>query len=108
MNKFEAVILISPEISNPQLKKELDNFVDLLKNNGAKIINTEDWGLRDLSYKIVNFKKAYYNFFQIEGEGKNIDLLKKNLSQNDNILRHLFVKVENHQELPTKLKNEKK
>ena len=44
----------------------------------------------------------------IEGEGKNIDLLKKNLSQNDNILRHLFVKVENHQELPTKLKNEKK
>ncbi len=34
--------------------------------------------------------------------------IKKNLNQSENILRHLFIKVNKHQELPTKLENEKK
>jgi len=108
MNKFEAVILISPEISNAQLKKELETFDNFLTTNNGNIINKEDWGLRDLSYKIKNFKKAFYNFFQLEMDGKKIEIIKNNLSQNDLILRHLFVKVNKHQELPTKLYDEKK
>jgi len=108
MNKFEAVLLISPEISNTQLKKELENFDSILKTNAGNIINKEDWGLRDLNYKINNFKKAFYNFFQIEINGKKIEIIKNYLSQNDMILRHLFIKVTKHQELPTKLYDEKK
>ena len=108
MSKFEAVLLISPEITSPQIKKELDDFDNILTNNKGKIINIENWGLRDLSYKIENFNKAFYRFFQLEIDGYKIEILKKNLSQNDNIIRHLFVKVKKHQELPTILGNEKK
>ena len=108
MNKFEAVLLFSPEISNPDLKKEIENFKKIISSNKGKIIDFEDWGLRDLSYKINNFKKAFYNFFQIEVDGNEIQSIKTNLTQNDNLIRHLFIKVNNHQELPTKLKNDKK
>ena len=51
---------------------------------------------------------GFYNFFQIEIDGNKIENIKKNLSQNENFVRHIFVKVKNHQELPTKLNNEKK
>ena len=108
MNKFEAVLLISPDTSNPQLKKELENFNSNLSNNNGVMIDKEDWGLRELKYNIGNFKKAFYNFFQIEIEGSKIENLKKNLQQNDNVLRHLFIQVDRHQELPTKLNDEKK
>ncbi|MBI04465.1 MAG: 30S ribosomal protein S6 [Pelagibacteraceae bacterium] len=108
MNKFEAVLLLSPDISSTLLKKEIDAFLGIISSNEGKIINEEDWGLRDLSYKIANHKKAFYQFFQIELIGSKIQVIKKSLSQNDKILRHLFVKVEDHQELPTKLQNEKK
>ena len=108
MNKFEAVLLISPEISNDQLKKELDTFDSILSTNKGSIINKEDWGLRDLSYKIKTFKKAFYKFFQIEINGNSLDSIKKDLNQSDNVIRHLFIKVDEHQELPTKLKYEKK
>ena len=37
-----------------------------------------------------------------------IDNIKKDLNQKDNVLRYLFIKVKSHQELPTKLANEKK
>ena len=108
MNKFEAVLLISPEISQKALSKELEDFKNLITNNKGNIVNSEDWGIRDLSYNISSFKKAFYNYFQIEVPGNNIPSIKNNLTNNESILRHLFIKVEKHQELPTKLYNEKK
>ena len=80
----------------------------LIKDNSGQVIQSEDWGLRDLSYKMLNFSKAFYNFYQIEIEGSKIDSIKKILNQNETFLRYLFIKVDKHQELPTKLNNEKK
>ena len=108
MNKFEAVLLISPETSNNTINQNIKTFEDLISHNSGKITDTEDWGLRDLSYDIKNFKKAFYKFFQLEINGSNIQKITKTLNQNDIILRHLFIKVNKHQELPTKLINEKK
>ena len=108
MNKFEAVLLISPETSDNLINQNIKTFEDIIINNSGKITNTEDWGLRDLSYDIKNFKKAFYKFFQLEINGSNIQKISKTLNQNDSILRHLFIKVNKHQELPTKLNYEKK
>ena len=108
MNKFEAVLIFSPEIGSQELKNEFTKIKDYISSSNGTIINEEDWGLRDLSYSINKFNKAFYNFIQFEISGNYLDKLKKDLNQSDNVLRHLFVKVNNHQELPTKLSNEKK
>ena len=108
MSKFEAVVLLSPEISTKVRSSCIDNLEKIIIEKTGKIINNEDWGLRDLSYKIDKYSKAFYNYYQIEIEGNKINTIKKALNQDENFIRHLFVKVENHQELPTKLKNEKK
>ena len=55
MNKFEAVLLINPDISKQILKKEIENFKKQISSNKGEIINIENWGLRDLSYRISNF-----------------------------------------------------
>ena len=108
MNKFEVVILLSPETTSQGINDDIKLFKDLITSNTGKIVNEEDWGLRELSYNILKFKKAFYKFFQIEISSDSIDKIKKNLNQSDNFLRHLFIKVKQHQELPTKLKDEKK
>lgn len=108
MKNFEAVLLSSPELSTSIRNNLGDEFQKLIDNNSGKIINNEDWGLRDLSYNIGNFSKAFYNYYQLEIEGAKIEAIKKIISQNENFIRHIFIKVEKHQELPTKLNNEKK
>tara|TARA_B100000575_G_scaffold292447_1_gene300852 strand:+ start:2856 stop:3182 length:327 start_codon:yes stop_codon:yes gene_type:complete len=108
MNKFEVVLIFNPELSTNNLSSEIENFKDKLTSQSAKIINEENWGLRDLSYNINKFKKAFYNFFQIEASGKIIKDLNKELNQSENLLRYIFIKVNEHQELPTKLNYEKK
>ena len=109
MKKFEAVLLFNPDVSNPIISKEEEDFINNIEDSEGRIISNEDWGLKELSYSISNYKKAFYKFFQIEMNGSNIQNLKKILNQNEKILRHLFVKVEEHQKLPTKMKdNEEK
>ena len=107
MNKFEAVLLISPDTSSNGLSDNIKLFEDTVSNNSGKVISSEDWGLRDLSYDISNVKKAFYKYFQLELDGNNIKQITKILNQNDIIIRHLFIKVDQHQELPTKLNYEK-
>ena len=103
MNKFEAVLLFSPDLSSPIISQEEENFTNNLTDSEGKIIANENWGLRDLAFKINNYKKAFYKFYQIEIDGNKISDIKRILTQNEKILRHLFVKVENHQQLPTKM-----
>ncbi len=108
MNKFEIVLLFSPDLATNALNDEIDQFKSKLNSQSAKIINEENWGLRDLSYNINKFKKAFYNFMQVEAPSTIVKNLSKELNQSENLIRYIFIKVNNHQELPTKLNNEKK
>ena len=108
MSKFEAVILLSSDLSSENLKKQEESFKKLLSGLSGSIFSEEDWGLRYLSYKIKNFKKAFYKFYQLEIEGSKIQNIKKIINQNEQIIRHLFIKVKNHEKLPTKILKEEK
>ena len=108
MNKFEAVLLFSPDLSNPQISHEEKDFEKNIKKYEGKVISIEDWGLRDISFKINKYKKSFYKFYQLEIKGPNIQDIKKILTQNEKILRYLFVKVKEHQHLPSKMINEEK
>tara|TARA_B100000575_G_C23067892_1_gene615007 strand:- start:962 stop:1288 length:327 start_codon:yes stop_codon:yes gene_type:complete len=108
MNKFEVVLILNPELATNSLKNEIDQFKSKLETHSAKIINEENWGLRDLCYNINKFKKAFYRFFQIETSGSIVKEISKELNQSENLIRYIFIKVKNHHELPTKLNNEKK
>ena len=108
MNKFEVVLLYSPELASTAIKSEIEKFKKTIIEKKGKVINEENWGLRDLSYNIKKFKKAFYNFFQLEISGNDLNDIKKDFNQSENLLRYLFIKVNDHQELPTKLYHEKK
>ena len=108
MSKFEAVILLSPDLSSSNIKKQEESFKKLLSGFSGSIFSEEDWGLRNLNYKIKNYNKAFYKFYQLEIEGSKIQDIKKKINQNEQIIRHLFVKVKNHEKLPTKILKEEK
>ena len=108
MNKFEVVLLINPEVATNTLEKEIESFKTKLNSQSGKVINEENWGLRDLSYSINKFKKAFYRFLQIEAPGSLVKNISKELNQSENLIRYIFIKVKDHQELPTKLNYETK
>ena len=108
MNKFELVLIYNPELSNSKLSDQSKFIKNLIIDKSGKIVNEENWGLRDLSYSIKKFKKAFYTLLQLEISGNAVKDLNNQFNQSDDLLRYIFIKVEKHQELPSKLNHEKK
>ena len=87
MNKFEVVLLFKPELSNSVIKSEIDNLKTKLKSHQVVIKNEENWGLRDLSYSINKFKKAFYKFIQIEAPGEIVKNINNELNQREKLMK---------------------
>ena len=52
MNNYETVFILTPVLSDTQMKEAVDKFKDILKAEGAEIVSEENWGLRKLAYPI--------------------------------------------------------
>ena len=52
MNTYETVFILTPVLSDEQMKEAVEKFKDVLQQNGAEVVNEEAWGLRKLAYPI--------------------------------------------------------
>ena len=97
MNKYEAVIILNPNLST-KINSFLKEFTSLLSGNSFNIIKTEDVGRRQLAYSINNHNKGHYILFNIEGDPSKLIDIENKIKYNESIIRHLFVSVKEHDE----------
>ena len=95
MNKYEAVIILNPNLST-KVDSFLKEFTSLLSDNSFNIIKTEDVGRRQLAYSINNHNKGHYLLFNIEGDPSKLIDIENKIKYNESIIRHLFVSVKEH------------
>jgi len=93
MNLYEHTIVVKQDVSPAQIEKLTEKYSKIVKINDGNIVQTENWGLLNLSYIIKKNKKANYIHFKIKGSGKIINELEKNESIDQNLLRYMTVKV---------------
>ena len=93
MNYYEHTIIVRQDISPTQMNQIIDKYTNLIEKNGGKLIQTQKWGLLNLSYIIKKNRKGNYIHFKIEGGGELIRELEKNEKIDKNLLRYLTVKV---------------
>ena len=95
MKKYEAVIVL-----NPNLSSKVDNFKKdfekLLKENSFNIVKTEDIGRRQLAYSIANHNKGHYILYNLEGDPSKLLEIETKIKYNESIIRHLFLVVKEH------------
>jgi len=107
MNNFELVCILKPDTNRPYQNKINENMEKTIKEKGGEIIDKEIWGIKDLSYPIKKSKKGLYMFFQLSLNSKYIEDLNNLLNLDENIIRHLAIKVEKHEKLPTIMAEQK-
>ena len=95
MKKYEAVIILNPNLSS-KADDFIKDFKKLLEANTFKISKQEDVGRRQLSYSINNHNKGHYLLFNIEGDPSKLIEIEKKIKYDESIIRHLFVSVKNH------------
>ena len=93
MNLYEHTIIARQDSSVSQIKQIKEKYINIINKNKGNIVQTQEWGLMNLSYLIKKNRKGNYIHFKIEGDGRLIKELEKNEKLDKNLLRYLTVKV---------------
>jgi len=89
--KYEIMYILKPELSADAVKAASADLQKLLTDNGAKIVDVNEWGLRDLAYAIEKENKGYYVVLKFEvSDNKAIDEFNRLTRNNTNVLRYLI------------------
>ena len=93
MNFYEHTIIARQDASASQIKQLTEKYTKIVENNDGEVLQTQNWGLLNLSYIIKKNKKGNYIHFKFKGPTQIINDLEKNESMDKNLLRYLTVKV---------------
>ena len=87
--KYETVFILTPVLSDAQMKEAVEKFSNVLTENGATIVNTEEWGMRKLAYPIQKKSSGFYTLIEFEGEPTIVRKLETAFRRDERVLRFL-------------------
>ncbi len=96
MNQYETVFILTPVLSDEQMKEAVAKFETILTNNGAEIVFKNFWGMRKLAYPIQKKSTGFYQLIEYKAEGSVIETLETELKRDERIIRFLTVKLDKH------------
>jgi small subunit ribosomal protein S6 len=96
LKNYETVFIMTPVLSDEQMKEAVAKFQKLLKDKGAEIIHEDHWGLRKLAYPIQKKTSGFYHLIEFKSEGTLISELEVAFKRDERILRFLSVALDKH------------
>ena len=96
LNHYEAAFVLTPVLSEPQMKEAVDKFEKLLVDNGATISNREEWGLKRLAYPIQGKTTGFYCILQFDVEPEVIATLETAFRRDERIIRFLTTRLDKY------------
>jgi len=96
INNYETVFILTPVLSEVQMKDAVQKFVEILKSHKAEIVNVEEWGLRKLEYPIQHKKTGFYNLIEFNAEPEVVAALELEYRRDERIMRFLTISLDKH------------
>jgi small subunit ribosomal protein S6 len=92
MNNYETVFILTPVLSDAQMKEAVEKFKALLVAEGSEIVNEESWGLRKLEYQIARKSTGFYQMIEFKANPNVVAKLEINFRRDERVLRFITVK----------------
>ncbi len=89
MNHYETVFILTPVLSDAQMKEAVEKFKKVLTDNDAAIVNEENWGLRKLAYPIQKKTTGFYTLIEFDGDPTIVNKLETAFRRDEKVLRFL-------------------
>lgn len=98
---YESVFISRPDISAAQVEALNEGLSKILEENGGKVTKTEYWGLKSLAYRIKKNRKGHYSLLNIDAPPAALSEMERNLRLNEDVLRYMSIRVDEHEEGPS-------
>jgi small subunit ribosomal protein S6 len=95
-NQYETVFIMTPVLSDDQMKETVAKYQKLLKDKGAEIVLENNWGLKKLAYPIQKKSTGFYYLIEFKADGDIIKDVELTFKRDERIIRFLTVKLDKH------------
>jgi small subunit ribosomal protein S6 len=90
---YETLFVVHPE-KGLRMKEFVEKFSKVLEGQGVSAPQVDEWGVRDLAYRIEKQSRGYYTLLRYRGTGRAVEELERNLKLTDGILRYMTVRAD--------------
>lgn len=96
INHYETVFIMTPVLSEDQMKETVSKFEKILLDNGGEIVHHENWGMRKLAYPIAKKSSGFYQLIEFKADTTFVKDWEIQFKRDERILRFLTVALDKH------------
>ncbi len=96
MNQYETTFIVTPVLSDEDVKKTIKEYMDFLKSNGAEIVEEAHWGWKQLAYPIKKKTTGIYHHVEYTADTAMIEKFELSLRRDESIMRFLTIRVDKY------------
>ena len=93
MALYETMFILHPDRGGV-VKEYIEKLKKVVEEQGGTVAHLEEWGLKDLAYRIRKQMKGYYTLLQYHSTARAVEELERTLRLTDGVLRYLTVRVD--------------
>jgi small subunit ribosomal protein S6 len=101
MPLYENVFIARQDISGAQVDALADGFTQLIAEQGGEVKKRENWGLRNLAYRMKKNRKGHYVLLNLDAPAAAVAELERTMRINEDVLRYLTLRVDVLEEGPS-------
>ena len=88
---YETLTILHPDLAEARVKEVLTWMQQLVENGQGKVLQVEEWGMRDLAYRIQKQRRGYYVRLEYEATPAALQELERNFRLSEDVLRFLSI-----------------
>ena len=101
MPLYEHVFLARQDASTQQVEELTTQMTGIVEGLGGKVVKTENWGVRSLTYRMSKNRKAHFVLMNIDAPSAAVTEIERQERISEDVIRYLTVRVEEHEEGPS-------
>ena len=94
MNKYESVLIARQDLGTSQVNSLIDSLKDVVSKQGGEVVRVDNWGLKNLAYRIKKNRKGHYVLLNISAPATAVAEYERVMRVNEDIIRYMTVKVD--------------
>jgi small subunit ribosomal protein S6 len=87
MRQYELMVILDPSLDERQVAPSMENFLNVIRNDGGTVEKVDVWGRRRLAYEIGKSAEGIYVVLDVNSEPASVKELDRQLNLNETVLR---------------------
>ena len=94
MANYESVLIARQDLGASQVINLVSDLSEVLKKEGGEVVKVDNWGLKNLAYRIKKNRKGHYVLLNIVAPAKAIFEYEHLMRLNEDVIRYMTIKVD--------------